>query len=504
MSGNSGVVGQDAFMCEFQYFPGIHPKGTPASMAGARVKLPWNEAVVQEGKGWGKLIVGSRPHHRRPHLMEKVGRLGTSTATGGSVGVESLKTGARADPDINPNPRTNTIAQTNIAEMLGSEVMVHLTSNNGHDVDADHIDADAAVAAATARMDKLKLLVGEEKSIGEQGARGGAMKDKSVEHGASTSSKNHYKYNKSKMPPTSSPSGPPTADKKLPTEDHNLDAAAGRAPFAAAKELNDTIGGLIHAREIFKRRVARFSGGSATSASTSNNKHVLKIGKDSLFIGDVENAKVTTTTTSSASTSSKRPHGEGVLIIDATNYSKNKGGGDPGATLITRTNTQHIGRFEHGRAHGDGVFLSSAGLVLLGKWEENKRVGEFRCLDATGQWWLEKYNREGKKVARKKIPSSSSTAASTTTAGADQGDSVVELKQDEATKTTLLAAQQCAKCSSRFHAEYNHSLACRVHVANFVRGEGEDGNLGIWTCCGSRDPNDSGCNFGRHVAEVVV
>eukprot|EP00392_Amoebophrya_sp_AT5.2_P003045 g3050.t1 len=256
MAGNDGIVGQEAFYCDFQYFPGIHPNGTPASMAGARVKLPWNEGVIQQSKGWGTMIVANRPHHRRPHLANKVGRLPKVALGGGGVGPE------------------DGIKQIKTSLGQGYDRGTH-----------DDAEQSPARSAAENNMDELVAKVGV--------------------------------------------------------------------------ELSDTLGGLIHARGVFQRRVARVGAAyaSETNTTVNNSKKVLKIGPDALFIGDVD--------------AKRRPHGEGVLCIAACASSSSK----RGAT------TQHVGRFVNGRAHGDGIFLSSEGQVAVGCWEENKRVGDFKCLE---------------------------------------------------------------------------------------------------------------------------
>lgn len=38
-----------------------------------------------------------------------------------------------------------------------------------------------------------------------------------------------------------------------------------------------------------------------------------------------------------------------------------------------------------------------------GNWEQNKRTGIFKVVDASGTHWKEKYDKDGKRVARKKV-----------------------------------------------------------------------------------------------------
>lgn len=68
---SANLVGGERFLTKFQFHEGIHPFNTPPSMAGALVTMSWNEAVIAQGRGWGVIVQGRRPHHARPHLLEK-------------------------------------------------------------------------------------------------------------------------------------------------------------------------------------------------------------------------------------------------------------------------------------------------------------------------------------------------------------------------------------------------------------------------------------------------
>ncbi len=41
--------------------------------------------------------------------------------------------------------------------------------------------------------------------------------------------------------------------------------------------------------------------------------------------------------------------------------------------------------------------------TVSGWWNENKRVGDFKCIDAAGVHWLEKYASDGKRLSRTKV-----------------------------------------------------------------------------------------------------
>lgn len=62
----------------------------------------------------------------------------------------------------------------------------------------------------------------------------------------------------------------------------------------------------------------------------------------------------------------------------------------------------HEGKFISGRADGPGTLLTAKGVQYKGAWNQNRRVGKFDVIDASGTPWTEKYNNEGKKTARKK------------------------------------------------------------------------------------------------------
>ena len=261
-------------------------------------------------------------------------------------------------------------------------------------------------------------------------------------------------------------------------------------PFLAARETHDTLGGLIHAREVFRRRVARYAGVDSTSSTK-----VMKLNdRGDLFIGDVVD---------------RRPHGEGVMLLysvappppaDAERDApQNPVGKRP------RIVTQHIGVFSAGRAHGSGTCLKSDGSVFVGNFESNKRVGEFTALDAKGQVWSEKYNPEsGKKVARKRAPRGAAAPVGTSGAvppAAPVGTSGAEDVGPD--PPPPVPAERCATCSQLFHALYNHSFGCRSHVANFVPDK-FNLEIGIWSCCGARCATDPGCKFGKHVAVTTL
>jgi len=42
------------------------------------------------------------------------------------------------------------------------------------------------------------------------------------------------------------------------------------------------------------------------------------------------------------------------------------------------------------------------GKLMTGKWDSNKRIGTFNCIDPKGVCWTEKYDLNGKRTSRTK------------------------------------------------------------------------------------------------------
>ena len=138
-----------------------------------------------------------------------------------------------------------------------------------------------------------------------------------------------------------------------------------------------------------------------------------------------------------------------------------------------------------------------------GAWQANKRVGPFEALDPRcelkghrtreigrdrGDWelrfalssraclcvggpcalsgglWDDTYDETGVRTCRKRVTAPTPADASS-------------------------RAIACVKCGARFHAAHNY--ACRRHGG--VWGGGRDCGDGGWSCCGSRDVDDPGC-----------
>lgn len=218
--------------------------------------------------------------------------------------------------------------------------------------------------------------------------------------------------------------------KQIPLADMLRIEEQGGLAAAAAMRAAQTPGG---------SSVGAFSAGTPSSPSGT----ILKLAGEVLFIGEVDG--------------SKKPCGEGELLL-----------GD---------GSVHKGSFVNGRPSGPGTYYDRSGSVAIGQWQSGLRVGEFSLVDKTGVAWTERYNAEGKKVARKKTAQTDTEAA-------------VQLEQPV----------PCLKCPSHFNAL--HNFRCRYHKGLWERRpchpDFPDG--GYWLCCESKSAKDPGCHLTTHVA----
>ena len=107
-----------------------------------------------------------------------------------------------------------------------------------------------------------------------------------------------------------------------------------------------------------------------------------------------------------------------------------------------------------------------------------KRVGAFKSVDPKGIVWNERYNAEGKKVARKK---------------AKVGDTETIL--------TELPAYECWGCGGQFHAGYNNKYSCRQHKGQWIPSRSDPESQGVWNCCAKESRAEPGCKFSFHKLE---
>jgi len=142
----------------------------------------------------------------------------------------------------------------------------------------------------------------------------------------------------------------------------------------------------------------------------------------------------------------------------------------------------HDGRFDYGRAHGQGRFFGGAaaqeGCVWEGVWNQNRRTGAYEVWDSKGVLWLERYDDTGKKVARKKAPA----------AGSEAGAVLQEAKQP-------LPAVPCNRCGKRFQVRWGSVQWCRYHEGGVWQEE-----KSAWSCCGAVAKDSPGCEVLAHQA----
>jgi len=155
--------------------------------------------------------------------------------------------------------------------------------------------------------------------------------------------------------------------------------------------------------------------------------------------------------------------------------------------------SQHIGYFEVGRAVGAGLAQLTNGTCVEGEWLDNKRVGLFNVVDAKGVKWTEKYETDGRKIARKKVKIS--VPNPDFVEGGEQ-PKTLEIPEDPGKP-----AAECWTCRGLFHKAYNNNYACRKHKGKWIQKKGYSGPgdaPGVWNCCGNDNQADPGCVFLEH------
>ena len=120
----------------------------------------------------------------------------------------------------------------------------------------------------------------------------------------------------------------------------------------------------------------------------------------------------------------------GILFVGSTDDQRRPHGG---GELILLDGSVHVGLFEHGAAHGEGVYYDCRGSVHCGSWAANLRVGHFEVVDPAGGSFDDVYDASGQRTSRKRV----------TPAG--------------------VAATRCRHCSVRFHEA--HNFKCRKGAA---------------------------------------
>jgi len=181
---------------------------------------------------------------------------------------------------------------------------------------------------------------------------------------------------------------------------------------------------------------------------------------------------------------------DGSMYVGQTDYHKRPHGH---GHLMLPDSSQHVGYFEQGRANGAGMAQTPNGMVAEGEWRDNHRQGIFKVIDAKGIQWIEKYNVEGKKTARKKVKKSVPNPAYVE---GGEAPATIEVPEDP-----VEPAAECWTCGGLFHRSVNNDYACRKHKGKWIidrRYQGEASAPGVWNCCANTNQADRGCVFMQH------
>jgi len=436
MSGNSGYVSLQPFKTKFQLAEGTRLTGMDPSMAGKKIEMNWNEAMLAQAQGFGEMDIGWRPHHTRPHLKGRKAPQSEPVGDGAALAAQRVSERIRKDKayqgQVLGRNEAGLSASTNVKEKRKSGEGVR---SNGAAIGTRAQSSSAGgqenkiQPAKDPGREPITRLLDEGKARDSEGLcyLGGKINSVPTSQSSTAIARKAVDAQRDRQgagePAPTDASGKKEAKKSLADLDNDPEAAR----WQAMKDTNDAIGGLVRARRLFLQR--------SRGIQHKSKESLIKIGPDVLYIGEVVKGV---------------PHGSGCLIL---------------------SNAQHVGAFQNGRAHGPGVYLTD-GAACEGSWNQNKRVGAFNLVDGKGVTWTEKYNEEGGKIARKSMKESS------------EGDQVT-------------VPQQCTKCPTRFHSIFNHRFACRSHAANLLRDPAEKEEP-VWTCCGARGENAVGCDFGYH------
>jgi len=181
---------------------------------------------------------------------------------------------------------------------------------------------------------------------------------------------------------------------------------------------------------------------------------------------------------------------DGSMFVGQTDYNKRPNGH---GHLMLADGSQHIGYFEEGRAMGAGLAQIGNGTCVEGEWRDNRRYGSFQLVDAKGVKWIEKYDVEGKKVARKKVKLSVPNPEFV-----EGGEAPVSIGVPEDPGDPAL---ECWTCQGLFHKLYNNDYACRKHKGRWIQDKRYHGGgeaPGVWNCCANENRHDPGCVFLKH------
>eukprot|EP00041_Stephanoeca_diplocostata_P011648 m.193027 g.193027 ORF g.193027 m.193027 type:complete len:153 (+) comp18615_c0_seq6:724-1182(+) len=131
-----------------------------------------------------------------------------------------------------------------------------------------------------------------------------------------------------------------------------------------------------------------------------------------------------------------------------------------------------------------GTYVTAKGSELKGSWNENKRIGEFKTVDAKGTRWTEKYSFEGVRKSRTKdrveAPNPDFVEGATYPEGEKAGQPIpktikVLVEADE-------IARKCWNCNGLSRDRNNHAWACRTHKGRWAEDRDYRGSGYVWCC----------------------
>jgi len=318
MAGNGGMVQLKPFKCKFQYAEGTRPYGAPRSVAGTKVEMNWNQAIMAEAQGHGKMQTGPRPHHNRPSLMGRKAAEhelqpddGLDSVERARLRVKAAASGGKGSPSASGSSATP-------KQQRRDPVM---PVRNGHrPLELSKMEWSTPMAAVRESQNPTEPAVKEhqKEALATQATPSQAGRTQ-VEEDAFENSSN-----------------PVVADDR----------------WELAAEANDAIAGVSRAWRLLRMRLESGKVGSSTAS-------VVKISDSVLYVGE---------------TMKKAPHGQGVLFLadgaqHAGNFKHGRADG-PGAYL-TAQGIASQGSWVENKRVGDFMVLDSKGVTWIEKYNED-------------------------------------------------------------------------------------------------------------------------------------
>lgn len=403
MGGMDGRIPYKVFEVGFQYAQGTRPYGAPRSVAGSRTRMTWAEGVVAQAQGMGEIIMPEMPHDRRPELLQRRGPVGTA---------QTAQQRASAHLRASRGSSTSSCPDTSTKRSGVSDDKFDLRRRAPRS--STQPRTQPRNSATTPARNSGSSCVAGAKAV-RTPPRGLALADAARLEGLSCAGSVSRIGSHTNASAASAPLGATDASAISPVQKEKNISSGGQPPCAA---------------DVIEVPVLDHSRREACIVPHVGVQ-VLRIA-EALYVGEVDYKD--------------RPNGYGTLLLP--------------------DGSAHRGCFEAGRAQGPGEYTSHAGVVHVGQWKANKRIGMFENLDAEGKVWSETYD-DGKRIHREVL-----------------------------NRETKAAAVRCRHCRGCFHDSHNHEHACRRHLGSWSEHE----TVGRWDCCGSRNSSDRGCDVGSHCA----